>query len=246
MGRIARKYLETSFFHVMVQGINKEYIFKNERYINRYLNLIKEEIPNKKIKIIAFCIMNNHAHFLINAQELDYLSKYMQKLNSCYAKYYNYMEERCGYVFRDRFKSQPIDSRRYLIQCVKYIHENPLKANIVDDLKKYKYSSYNYYNKLANENKSYGPFSTEEIKYICNESMPANENFIDIDNNIEDTINKNIAYFIYKENIKLFEIFEKSDILKKLIKYLKNDKKIKYIEIRKMFGITRGTMDRLK
>ena len=41
MSRIPRKYLETSFFHVMLQGINKEYIFKNERYINMYLKLVR-------------------------------------------------------------------------------------------------------------------------------------------------------------------------------------------------------------
>ena len=77
MGRIARQYLETSFFHVMVQGINKEYIFKNERYINRYIQLIREEIPRDNLKIIAFCIMNNHAHFLINTQKIEFSKKNM-------------------------------------------------------------------------------------------------------------------------------------------------------------------------
>ena len=246
MGRIARQYLETSFFHVMVQGINKEYIFKNERYINRYIQLIREEIPRDNLKIIAFCIMNNHAHFLINTQKIEFLSKYLQKLNSCYANYYNYMEERCGYVFRDRFKSQSINSKRYLMHCVKYIHENPLKANMVKIIQNYKYSSYNFYRKIANNNEAYGPFSIEEIQFICNDNTQSIGDFVDVDNNIEESINSIITDFVYKENIKLFEIFENSDILKKLIKYLKISNNIKYTDIMKYLDITKGTMERLK
>ncbi len=92
MVRIARQYLGTSFFHIMVQGINKEFIFNNNRYINRYMQLIQKNLNKEKLKIIAYCIMNNHAHLLIEVKDKKELSKYMQKVNSLYAKYYNYME----------------------------------------------------------------------------------------------------------------------------------------------------------
>ena len=85
MPRIARNCLDTSFFHVMVQGINKEYIFKNNQYINRYLQLLKEKLNREKLEIIAYCIMNNHAHLLIQVGDIKELSKYMQKVNSTYA-----------------------------------------------------------------------------------------------------------------------------------------------------------------
>ena len=93
ISRIARKYYDTSFFHVMVQGINKEYIFKKDRYINKYLQLLNEKIYKEEIKIVAYCIMNNHAHLLIKVDDIKNLSIYMQKVNTMYAKYYNYMEK---------------------------------------------------------------------------------------------------------------------------------------------------------
>lgn len=167
MPRIARQYLETSFFHVMVQGINKEFIFKNDRYINRYLQLIRKNLNKENLKIIAFCIMNNHAHLLIQTKNRGELSKYMQKVNSMYAKYYNYMEnERVGYVFRDRYKSEPILDKRQLIQCVKYIHQNPVKAKMVKNQCEYKYSSYCFYQN--GQIKKAEIFTEEEIAFISN------------------------------------------------------------------------------
>ncbi len=167
MPRIARQYLETSFFHVMVQGINKEFIFKNDRYINRYLQLIRKNLNKENLKIIAFCIMNNHAHLLIQTKNRGELSKYMQKVNSMYAKYYNYMEnERVGYVFRDRYKSEPILDKRQLIQCVKYIHQNPVKAKMVKNQCEYKYYSYCFYQN--GQIKKAEIFTEEEIAFISN------------------------------------------------------------------------------
>ena len=72
------------------------------------------------------------------------------------------------------------------------------------------------------------------------------ETFLDIDTNIEMKIDNSISEFIKKEQIKVFEIFEKRDILKKLIRYLKEVKKIKYTNIMKKLDITKGTMERLK
>lgn len=243
--RIARKYLDTSFFHIMVQGINKEFIFKNDRYMNRYLQLIQKNLNKEKLKIIAFCIMNNHAHLLIQVENKEELSKYMQKVNSIYAKYYNYMENgRVGYVFRDRYKSEPILEKRQLIQCIKYIHQNPLKANMVKSVNEYKYSSYHFYQ--TGEIKEMGIFTEEEIEFIGNIDIVCEEEFLDVDVNIENKIDNSISEFVKKEKIKVFEIFEKDDILKKLIKYLKKSKNVKYTDIMKRLDITKGTMERLK
>lgn len=233
----------------MVQGINKEYIFKDERYINRYIQLMKRNLEGKDLEIIAFCIMNNHAHLLMKVENIKELSEYMRKVNGTYAKYYNYMEkERVGYVFRDRYKSEPIMEKGQLIQCVKYIHQNPVKANMVKDAREYKYSSYNQYrNKIERYNmKKEQIFTKEELEFICNSNTYCYEQFLDININIEEKINNAISEFIKKENKKVFEIFQKDDILKKLIRYLKSQKNIKYTDIMRRLDITKGTMERLK
>lgn len=245
MSRIARNFLDTSFLHIIVQGINREYIFKSDRYINRYLQLINEKLNREKLELIAYCIMNNHAHLLMKVEDIKELSKYMQKVNTIYAKYYNYMENnRVGYVFRDRYKSEPIFDRRQLLQCVKYIHRNPVKANMVKSEKEYQYSSYKYY--LTGQIEKTKIFTYEEIKYICDINFICEEVFYDIDFDVEKEIDYSILEFIKKEQINAFEIFEKRDILKKLIIYLKKVKKIKYTDIMKKLDITKGIMERLK
>ncbi len=243
ISRQVRETLESSFFHVMVQGIRKEYIFSKEQYIRMYLKLLNEKRKELKIKVIAYCIMNNHAHLLIETKNIKELSKFMQKINGCYAKYYNFMEDRVGYVFRDRYKCQIIKDKKHLIQCIKYIHQNPVKAGMVINREEYEFSSYKFYQRNINKLNEF--FSNEELTYIFKSSNPYG-NFIDIDNNPEEIINNLIEEFLKKENVKIFEIFEKDDILKKLIGYLKIENKIKYTEIMKKFDITKGVMERLK
>lgn len=143
MPRISRETFESGFFHIMVQGINKEYIFKEKENKEKYLYLMKKYYSKYKIKIISYCIMNNHTHFIIYTNDVTQISAYMHKINSIYAMDYNKSLQRVGYVFRDRYKSQYIYDKEYLHKCIKYIHMNPVKAKMVDSENKYKYSSYN-------------------------------------------------------------------------------------------------------
>ena len=245
ISRIARKLLKASFFHVIVQGINKENIFSEERYKNQYLKLIRKNCNELDIKIVSYCIMDNHAHFLLQISDVKNLSKLMQKVNGIYGKYYNYMENgRKGYVFRDRYLSEPITSKRYLINCIKYIHMNPVKANIVQKCDYYKFSSYNIYKYKFNKNelKENEIFLKEDYVSIINDVF-TNYMFLDIEKNTEEKIVQGISEFIKKDQIELYKIFTERKILIRLIKFLKNVKNIKYIEIREFFKINRGTME---
>ena len=142
MNREARCIHENGFFHVMVQGINKKYIFEKNIDKEEYLSLMLRYIKKFKITLLAYCIMDNHAHLLIYAEEVYEMSKYMRVVNSIFAQNYNRANDRVGYVFRDRFNSQYIDNRDYLLKCLKYIHMNPVKANMVKKPEDYKYSTY--------------------------------------------------------------------------------------------------------
>ena len=142
MSRLARKDLQTQFLHVMVQGINKEFIFNKHDYIQTYLKTINQYEKEFPITIIAYCIMNNHAHLLIHVEEIKFLSKFMHIVNLLYSQFYNKENNRCGVIFRNKYKIEPIYDLSHLINCINYIHLNPVKANIVDNCSKYPYSSY--------------------------------------------------------------------------------------------------------
>ena len=145
MPRTSRKSLGSNFFHVIVQGIKKEYIFNKNIYIEKYLHLLKEKTSSYSTKIISYCIMNNHAHILFYSENIQELSSIMKAINTSYALFYNKCENRVGYVFRDRFVSEPILNEKYLQNCIAYIHNNPVKAKMVKSSSQYKSSSYNDY-----------------------------------------------------------------------------------------------------
>lgn len=129
MPRKARKNMNSNYFHVIVQGMNKEAIFNKELYIRKYLKELKlksQEYDN--IKILAYCMMNNHAHLLIFTKEIESLSKFMQRINNSYSNFYNKINNRVGFVFRDRYYTQEILDQRQLYTCLRYIHNNPVKA----------------------------------------------------------------------------------------------------------------------
>ncbi len=143
MPRVARSFLPGSYFHIMVQGINKEYIFKSKEWKEKYKQIIKSKAIEYHILIIAYCIMENHTHMLVYVNQISDMTKFMQKLNTTFAIYYNKKNDRVGFVFRDRYKTQTIKDEKHLYNCIAYIHKNPVKAKIVESEKNYRYSSYN-------------------------------------------------------------------------------------------------------
>ena len=151
MARGPRNYINMPFYHIMVQGINKEYIFNKVEDKRQYLKFINKAKDETDIYIVSYCIMDNHVHILVKEKSIEDLSRFMHKINTLYAIYYNKKYNRVGYVFRDRYKSQVIYSEKQLYTCINYIHNNPVKAGICKLASEYEYSSYNEYMKNMEE-----------------------------------------------------------------------------------------------
>ena len=223
MSRKPRNCMNTSFFHVMVQGINKAYIYNKPEDIKHYIKIMYELINDYNMKIIAYCIMNNHVHILINTPKLEELSNYMQRLNCKYGKYYNKKYNRVGYVFRDRFKTEGIYSEEHLLNCIKYIYDNPVKAGMCRKAEEYPYSNYKPIQKHI------------EDKYI----------FIDVDEDKEEEYKKFIIDFLNKNKIELVDIRKNKDKLKNLIETLNSRYKISFRKISEEINIPRETLRRI-
>lgn len=250
--RVSRKELNTPFLHVMAQGMNKEYIFKNKEYIEIYLNLLRKYIKEYQVTIIAYCVMNNHVHLLTYTEKIEELSGLMHKVNLVYSQFYNKTNNRCGMVFRNRYKAEPIYNLTYLINCINYIHLNPVKAKMVKKCEDYPYSSYNQYInngkitrskimlELFGKNYNYSKLLDIKSKFI----------FIDIEKTSQEEIREimDIAIndFLKNNSIRLEELFSNKIELCKLIKKLKMDYKFRYIDIMKRFGISKSKLQELK
>ncbi|MDW5299404.1 MAG: transposase [Sedimentibacter sp.] len=150
MPRQARIKSSTGIYHIMIRGINKEQIFNRAVHKNKVIEIIKNIREDIEFDVIAYCVMDNHLHLLIKADE-DKLETLMKKLNIKYAMYYNKIEKRYGHVFQDRFKSEAVENDKYFLGALRYIHNNPVKAAITKNIMDYSWSSAKDYINLHSE-----------------------------------------------------------------------------------------------
>ena len=141
MPREARIYSE--FLHVIIRGVGKQILFENDEDRYHFLKLIKNFSAEQKIVLIAYCLMENHVHFLVE-DEFEHISIFMKKIEVSYAAYYNRKYERVGHLFQGRYRSEVITDNKYLLAAFRYILLNPEKAGIAT-AKTYKWSSYTEY-----------------------------------------------------------------------------------------------------
>ncbi len=246
MPRISRNSLENILCHHMVQGINKEDIFKTKEDKIKYLEILEKYYLKFEINIIAYCIMDNHAHLLMHTNTTQNISNFMRQVNSIYAMDYNRKKDRVGYVYRNRFKSVPIMTRDQMHKCIKYIHVNPVKAGIVSSEAKYNYSSYNDY---LNQT---GFINNKILEFVFSSSKNYIEKFQKIkyeDLNLEQesiNIKKILENFLAQEGMKALEMKKNKILINKFISYL-NSNSYKYTktEIAKVLHISRATFYRL-
>lgn len=199
MARISRMCYESGFFHIMVQGIKKEKIFNNRILKEKYIEFIKNNCEKYDVKLIAFCTMDNHCHILLYTEKIEGLSKIMASSNTKFGILYNKINKRCGYVFRDRYRCENIYTQVYLENCIRYIHNNPVKAGICKNKQDYKYSSYNSYkNNEIQEEIIKLVYKTKEYRQIL-EAPIIEGKFIDIDDEFGNKIDTELPEKVIEE-----------------------------------------------
>lgn len=144
MPRQARNKSACKIYHVMLRGNEKHNIFNDDEDRIRFLDTLSIKKNENEIEIYAYCLMDNHVHLLTNELEGS-LSRAMKCLNVSYAKYFNKKYNRVGHLFQDRFRSEIIDSEKYVLSACRYIHNNPVKAGKVASPENYTWSSYRTY-----------------------------------------------------------------------------------------------------
>ncbi len=106
-----------------------------------FLSLLQETAALFNVRVAAYCLLPNHYHLLAQTPDAN-LSRCMRHLNGVYTQRYNIAHACDGTLFRGRYKSILIDSDSYLLQLVRYIHKNPLKAKLCQTLDDYTWSSH--------------------------------------------------------------------------------------------------------
>ena len=144
MPRIARTKTETRTYHAMIRGVNKQAIFEDSEDRCVFIKLLDRYRKECRIKLFAYCLMGNHVHIVLQ-ETSDPIDELFRKQNTAYAMYFNQKYHRCGHLFQDRFRSEPIINDAQLLQTVRYVHRNPVKAGICRTPEEYRFSSYKEY-----------------------------------------------------------------------------------------------------
>lgn len=144
MPRQPRQESSTGYYHVMLRGINRDFFFKGDRTKEILMELLQEQQGEEQIELTAWCIMDNHVHLLLKADKAS-MSKALKIISLKFAAKYNRYHSRTGPVFGDRYRSESIEDETYLLGALRYIHQNPIKAGIADDISDYRWSSYHAY-----------------------------------------------------------------------------------------------------
>jgi len=144
MGRPPRIQFEGAFYHVYNRGVEKRAIFMDERDYRTFLHLLAEVVSEFQIRLIAYCLMKNHYHLFLQTLKAN-LQVAMKALQGEYAQYVNTRYSRVGPLFQGRYNSRLVAVDLYSFALARYIHRNPLEAELVEQITDYPWSSYPCY-----------------------------------------------------------------------------------------------------
>ena len=135
MPRQARLDIPGTLHHVIVRGIERRKIVTDDQDRQNFVSRMGTIASETGTAVYAWALMSNHAHILLRSGPSG-LSRYMRRLLSGYAVFYNRRHHRHGHLFQDRYKSIACEEDPYFKELVRYIHLNPLRAKLVESLAK--------------------------------------------------------------------------------------------------------------
>ena len=144
MPRKARIDAPGALHHIIVRGIERRRIFSDDQDRDNFIERLGDIVIETETFCFAWALIPNHAHILLRSGQTP-LATVMRRLLTGYAVSYNRRHRRHGHLFQNRYKSILCQEDTYLLELVRYIHLNPLRAKIVKSLKdsdEYPYSGH--------------------------------------------------------------------------------------------------------
>lgn len=261
MPRVQRVRGEFSTYHIVQRGNEKKNIFRNDEDKNRFLATIAKAREKYNFFVYAYCLMDNHIHLLINDNGND-ISKLMKSVNVSYVSYFNRVYQRCGHLFQDRFKSEMVKDDRYLLEVSRYIHNNPVKAKIVEKPEDFRWSSYNIYSGKADD--EFGILETNMIldyftgdkrkiiseyeKFVAKSELVGvsmldiEEQLLEMGHQCHDYIDGissaklRIGYILAQEKMTMAELLENKRQRNEIIQTFRNKSSLSLKELGELFG----------
>jgi REP element-mobilizing transposase RayT len=141
MARQPRENVEGGLYHVYARGNGKQPIYLDLVDRQIYLGMLGQVVRAKQWCCLAYCLMNNHVHLLVETPEAN-LSSGMQRLHSGYARSFNARHDRVGHVFQGRYGAVRIVSDGQVCATAAYIARNPVESNLCERPEEWPWNSY--------------------------------------------------------------------------------------------------------
>ena len=245
MSRLSRNYSESGVYHILFRGVNQQNIFEEKQDYIKLLETIENVKKDMHFELYAYCFMSNHVHLVIKEAKNKDISLIMKRILTKYARWYNIKYKRSGALIANRYKSVPVEVDEYFLHLIRYVHQNPLKAGIVENIKDYPYSSYNeYLSGCILTNTEFVLSMLNLPEFVEFHSMMENMNFI-----VSDRKKKTDEALVFKIN-NTFNIQNPKDIAKldkmkrnEIIKVLKQEFPAR--QIQRITNVSRGVIAKL-
>lgn len=133
MPRRLRRSLQGAVFHVMNRAVRATVLFRTLADYRAFIAVTRESLARYRIKIIAYCVMPNHWHFVVICERIEDVSRWMHWLACTHANRWNgaHGTRGRGAVYQGRFKAVPIQKNRSVARVCRYVERNALRANLV-------------------------------------------------------------------------------------------------------------------
>lgn len=141
MPRMHRGLVDNGIYHVVSRGNGGQDVFLKASDYQAFLKLMEESKKRFPVKILSFCLMPNHLHFILVNPSEDILSRWMQWLMTTHVQRYRRHYGGCGHVWQGRFKSFLIKDDAYLLTALRYVEANPVRSGLVLSAKEWFWSS---------------------------------------------------------------------------------------------------------
>ena len=263
MPRQARKESGTGIFHVIMRGINHMNIFEDEEDNHQFINTldrmrVRYDDDGKPCGTnciyYAYCLMGNHFHLLIRERD-ERVGETVKRIASSYVYYYNRKYGRDGHLFKERFKSEPVNDMAYFTVLLRYIHQNPVKAGIVERVKDYEYSSWGEYEgtvepvfQICNTQTVLNRIPFTELEAWVNEPLSDDIHCLDIEDPSRKRPSDDQVWrmIIEKSGIRNASAFQQlnEDVRRRVLSELK-EQGASHRQLERLTGVGRGLIQKL-
>lgn len=265
MARQPRKPSDTGIHHVMMRGINHQNIFFEEEDYYQFITTLdrmryryndKGYPCGTNCSYYAYCLMSNHFHLLIRERD-ESVGETIKRIASSYVYYYNRKYGRDGHLFKERFRSEPVNDMAYFTTLLRYIHQNPVKAGIVEKVKDYDYSSWGEFDgtvdpvfHICDVKTVLNRIPFDELEIWVNEQLP--DDFISLDDDNEkpkfrlsdDQVWNQIINLTKVTSPTAFQLLDKDQMHEALRELRLQGASVRQLE--RLTGISRGIIQSIK